>query len=255
MNLFDFDPSLKWLFAMTHPDDELSVCGFIHRLAEAGAEVHLSWTHSNPEREAEGRRAAAMLGVAPDRLKFHGATDGRVAEEMPALLPRFRAHIESIRPDRVVCGAFEQGHVDHDATNWLVSRSFSGPVIEAPFYHTYVSAIQTINEFADPEGQQTLALSPSELEMKQRLSRLYESQRIGDLVIWFEVWQAVRLRPLGFWKREKLRLQTHRDYLVPNLPGRLKAAVLRSRRWERWLRAVEAAEPSAILTANTSPPH
>ena len=49
---------------------------------------------------------------------------------MPGLLSSFRAMMARVKPDRVVCGAFEQGHLDHDATHWLVTHSFDGPVFE-----------------------------------------------------------------------------------------------------------------------------
>ena len=48
MTLFDADIGERWLFCMTHPDDEISICAWIRRLTDAGVDVFLSWTHSTP---------------------------------------------------------------------------------------------------------------------------------------------------------------------------------------------------------------
>lgn len=242
MKLFDPDPKLRWLFAMTHPDDELSICCWIKRLTDAGAEVWLSWTHSTPEREEEARGAAVSLGVAADRLIFHRATDGRVANEMPRLLPDFEAMMQKVKPDRVVCGAFEQGHPDHDATNVLVNRCFGGPVLETPFYHTYAHVIQTINRFSDPSRAEVLELSPEEVHFKQDLSRAYPSQRIGDLLIWFELWDRLRGKGGQLGHFESLRLQGHFDFGRPQAPPVMVPRILHSRRWREWVAALDSFE-------------
>ena len=111
---------------MTHPDDEISICAWIKRLAQNGNPVYLNWTHSNPIREAEAIEVAGKLGVPKANLSFMGATDGNIRFEMAELLPKFQDLLDRVRPDRVACGAFEQGHLDHDATNWLVNRAFHG---------------------------------------------------------------------------------------------------------------------------------
>lgn len=244
MRLFDPDPGLRWLFAMTHPDDELSICCWIKRLTDAGNEVWLSWTHSTPEREEEAYGAANRLGVPRERLRFHRATDGKVAREMSRLLPLFKAMMQDIRPDRLVCGAFEQGHPDHDATNVLANRSFDGPVLETPFYHTYGHMIQTINRFSDASRAEVLELSEEEFRFKQALSRAYPSQRIGDLLIWFELWDRLKGQGGQLGHFESLRLQTHQDFHTPQAPAEMKPRVLRTRRWREWIAALDAFESS-----------
>lgn len=229
---------------MTHPDDELSICCWIKRLTDAGVEVWLSWTHSTPEREEEALEGARRLGIPRERLRFHRAADGKVAWEMTRLLTHFRAMIREIRPDRLVCGAFEQGHPDHDATNVLVNRSFDGPVLETPFYHTYGHVIQTINRFSDPERAEILELSEAEFRFKQALSRAYPSQRIGDLLVWFELWDRLTGQGGQLGHFESLRLQTHRDFHTPQAPGEMQPRVLRSRKWREWVAALEAFEES-----------
>lgn len=239
MKAFDLDPGQRWLFCMTHPDDEISICVWIHRLVKAGVEVHLCWTHSNPVREQEARAVAKILGVPSDRLTFLAAGDGSICDEMRELLPKFNDLMSRVRPDRVVCGAFEQGHIDHDATNWLVNHSFEGPVFEVPFYHTYTVRLQTMNRFADPTGQEVIHLTKEEQKLKVRVAKLYRSQNIWSVLCWYEVWQLSRLKPAELRRRELMRLQVHRDFTEPNLPEPLKKKVQASGTWRRWRTAVE----------------
>lgn len=225
---------------MTHPDDEISICAWIKRLVQQGNEVHISWTHSNPTREAEARAVALLLGVPPGNLHFLHGTDGRIPEEMPILLPKFRALIGKVRPDRVCCGAFEQGHLDHDSTNFLVAQVFEGPIFEIPFYHTYLTRFQRLNRFADPTGQELIELSVQEQKFKTLVARQFPSQNIWSILLWYEVWQKARFRPMELSHSERMRLQPPVNYERPNLPPRLATRVKRSANWRRWKAALRA---------------
>lgn len=241
MTAFDLDPGQKWLFCMTHPDDEIAICAWIKRLTQAGAEVHINWTHSNPIRAAEARIVSAILGVPTPHLSFMEATDGAVCDQMTDLKPQFQALVDRIQPDRVCCTAFEQGHLDHDATNWLVHQAFDGPVFEVPLYHPYTRRLQRMNVFPTPDNQQALALQPEEWQLKLQVAKSYRSQNIWSVLWWYEAWQTVRFKPVELRKRELLRLQTHRDFATPNLPPRLRAEVEASAPWRRWLAALDRA--------------
>lgn len=238
MSHLDLDPKLVWLFCMTHPDDEISVAGCIHRLVNAGSEVWISWTHDTAVRQAEARGAAHRLGVPESRLFFHQATDGKVIDELARLLPIFKAMVEAVKPDRVVCGAFEQGHLDHDATNLLVNSVFQGTVHEAPFYHTYLTRMPRVARFADPSGEEVIPLTPEERRVKIDLSRAYPSQRIALNMLMADL--RARLTGDGpLADTERLRVQTHRDFTRPNLPAPLAQRVEQSERWQRWRAAVD----------------
>lgn len=240
MKAFDLDKQTRWLFCMTHPDDEISICAWIRRLTTNGNEVHLSWTHSVDFREAEARAAALLMGVRPDRLHFLHGTDGHIPEEMPELLPKFQALMDSVRPDRVVCGAFEQGHLDHDSTNFMVSQSFNGPILEIPFYHTYLTRFQRLNRFADPRGEEILELTIDEQRFKTMVARQFPSQNIWSILLWYEAWQRARFRPMQLASSERMRLQGRVNYMRPNLPPRLANRVRKSVNWRRWKAAVRA---------------
>ncbi len=236
------DPTLTWLFCMTHPDDEISICAWIHRLVRAGNPVYLSWTHSNPRRESEARGVARILGVPDDRLTFFHATDGLVCEEITQLLPRFQELMDKVKPDRVCCGAFEQGHLDHDATNFLINKTFSGPVLEIPFYHTYLTRQQRMNRFSDPRGEEVLHLDLDDQRLKKRVARQYPSQNIWHVLLLYEAWQTVRFKPITLAKSERMRFQTHRHFTKPNHPPILSRRIKASTSWKRWRKAMRLAK-------------
>jgi LmbE family N-acetylglucosaminyl deacetylase len=252
MRLFDPDPRLRWLFCLTHPDDELAIAGWIARLAAAGAEVHLSWTTATPERRWEARDAAGVLGLALDRLHFLNGRDRGVETQLADLYPEFSALIETVSPHRIVSGAFEQGHLDHDATNFLVAMAASGAscpqvptLLETPFYHAYCQPIPTMNRFAAPsQTEERWELAASEILLKRRLARCYPSQNIFGNAVYYRLLQILRgeAEPLG--AVERLRVQTHFDFLTPNLPPPWQARVQATARWKKWLAALDNLPPA-----------
>jgi len=240
VTLFDLEPNRRWLFCMTHPDDEISICAWIRRLVRNGNPVYMSWTHSNPVREREARAVALILGVPQANLFFFGATDGSACREIPLLLPPFREMMAKIKPDRVACGAFEQGHIDHDTTNFLVNASFDGPILEVPFYHTYLTRLQTINRFSDPRGEEVMELDMDERRMKTMIARQFPSQNIWSVLLWYEAFQKARLKPMDLTRSERMRVQEHRRFLRPNHPPRLAARIMRSDTWRRWRNSIRS---------------
>ena len=243
MSVIDFDKPQRWLFCMTHPDDEISACATMRRLVQSGHHVSLSWTHSPDFRLKEGIAAAKLIGLSEDNLYHHNSTDGSTCDELADLLPSFRAMMTHAKPDAVVCGAFEQGHLDHDATNWLVNATFDGQVVEAPFYHTYIRPqVQRINQFSDPVGQHLVALTPEEQRFKLDFAKQFKSQNIWQVLMTFEVISTLLLQPAQLRKRELFRLQSHKDFQKPNHPPKLAARVEKTHQWDRWLCAVTRAE-------------
>lgn len=245
MKLFDADPSLRWLFVMAHPDDELAIAAWIRRLRDVAAEVHVLWMHATPVREAESRRVMDVLDVPGERLSFLGAPDGDLCDHLSGYLPRVEELVSRTNPDRIVTTAYEQGHLDHDATNLLVNRSTRGvPILEVPLYHGYFREIMPLNRFADPTGQEILELSQEEQLLLKRVAKMYPSQTIWRNLVWSEVLSWIKFRPTHLLRTERMRLQTWRDYRRPNLPDALARRVERSPRWARWLLAMDAFEPN-----------
>jgi len=216
---------------MTHPDDEISICAWIKRLTDAGASVGLSWTHDTEIRQQEANLVADCLGV--EKRFFHHAADGNVCDELAELRPKFEAMIQDFLPSRIVCGAFEQGHLDHDATNWLVNQTFAGPIFETPFYHSYRTRLPRMNRFADPAGSERIQLSDMEQAFKKEIAKSYRSQTIWRNLLWAEL--RARLTGDGsLTATEFLRPQIHHDFWSPNLPQKLAERVRRTEKWGRW---------------------
>ena len=209
----------------------------------AGATVFLSWTHAPEVRRREAEAFARLAGVPPDRLFFHGATDGSVCDEIGSLLPRFDRMMFAAKPDIVACGAFEQGHLDHDATNFLVNATHGhrgGTVAEIPFYHAYTSPIQRFNHFTGEGGEiERILLDRDEQRFKARVARNYPSQNIYSLVLWHEAARLATGRRPDLRTRELMRVQTWRDWRTPNHSPRLRRRIERTSRWARWISALD----------------
>lgn len=247
MSAFTTSSDDRWLFCFTHPDDEISIVAWIRRLIAANAHVHCGWSVTNETREAEARRVMKLLGVPPENLHFLRFPDGSACEHLAPLSEAWKSVLEVAKPTRIVACAFECGHLDHDSTNYAVHRAASSLGIgsaryEVPLYHTYLTRIPVINRFADPNGEEVLHLDPAEANLKLRVSRMYPSQNIASLLVWYTILNWLKLRPAALCKTERLRPQTHFDYSIPNLPPALKERVQRSEKWKTWLDSVRAAE-------------
>lgn len=242
MRAFDLDPTIKWLFCFAHPDDELAVAVWIRRLREAGADVGMYWAHHTSVRHNEAVLGAKQMNVADDRIWFGSFADGQLCDDLSGLVEDLRQRIEERPVDRVACASFEQGHLDHDALNFAVSRAFSGPVFEFPEYWPYTPWVHAMNRFAHPHGEEVISLTPEEQSWKMQLAQSYPSQAIWKNLVWFERWLKLTGRHESLVKTERMRLQTELDYRTVQLPDPWKSRTEKSRRWQRWLAAVDAFE-------------
>lgn len=238
---FDPNASHRWLFCFTHPDDEISIAAWIARLTQFGAKVWVGWSVTDDVRAAEGRRVMSRLGVAPDRLFRFNMPDGECCDHLGELTSAWTYALDAANPTRIAVGAFECGHLDHDSTNFAVHNANGAgvPIFEIPFYHTYLSRIPVINRFADGGGE-VIDLNHGERKLKKEVAGSYPGQNIASLLRWYTAYRAVTLRPAILCATERMRLQTHFDYLEPNLPPALAARVKRSAKWARWVSGVNA---------------
>jgi hypothetical protein len=227
---------------MTHPDDEISISAWIKRLTNAGAKVYLSWTHGTTVREAEGRNAAKVLGIPESNLRCFGGPDGTIHEHMESYINHYRDWIAQVKPDRIVCGAFEQGHLDHDATNYMLNRVFDGPILEVPFYHAYLSRVQRMGRFSTVCEQEILGLEPIEVRFKKDFAKLYPSTNIWSCLLWYEIAQVAQFKRPELALTERMRLQEHRNFHEPNHRGKLLERVRSCPRWSSWIRALNEFE-------------
>ncbi len=240
--IFERNPQSTWLFCFAHPDDELTIAAWMKQLCDLGATVHSCWTHSNPIREEEARQTAKLLGQPQDNLTFLHGLDGDVCTQIEALLPDFQNLMARINPSHIAVCAFEQGHLDHDATNFLVLSAATAPVYEFPLYHCYHHWYQTLGQFSSGTGVEELKLSQEESLLKKRLAKEYPSQNIWKILFWYEAWHRLRFRSSGLLEFESLRPTQHTTWFKPNHAEPLASQVLQSSKWQRWVQAMEKLE-------------
>jgi LmbE family N-acetylglucosaminyl deacetylase len=148
------------LVVAPHPDDETLGCGgtvallarskvrlFLAFMTDGGA-PHPFYAHYSPGmiaeiRKAEARSAAAILGLAPDRLSFLDAEDGTLAglygEGKAQVAARIAGLILETKPDAVLLPCRRDGSSEHEAAFLLVedalSRAGLGPrLLEFPIW-------------------------------------------------------------------------------------------------------------------------
>jgi LmbE family N-acetylglucosaminyl deacetylase len=141
----DFDDLRRVAIIAPHPDDESLGCGgLIARLRDAGRDVTLIFASdgaaSHPGsrrfpptalsrlREAEGRKAAGVLGVAGKDCVFLDLPDTSVpaTRDDPRFVPTSRhlaqlLHLRAI--DTLAVTAAEDPHCDHQASNALATAA------------------------------------------------------------------------------------------------------------------------------------
>lgn len=254
MKLFDDSKDLRWLFCMTHPDDEIAIGAWMRRLVRNGNEVWSGWSVSNPERETESRAVMKnYIGIPQENLFFFYFPDGSTCDQLIRLTESWANAIERSAPDRVVVTAFECGHLDHDATNFAVYHAMQDklkrkiPILEVPLYHTYIDKIPILNRFTSPENEEVIKLTEEEQKFKKVLSRQYPSQRIASLLVYYHFWKWIQFKHPKLTSTERMRLQTHFDYMIPNLPEAVKQKVMKSEKWKRWIQSVEKYEKEKMI--------
>jgi LmbE family N-acetylglucosaminyl deacetylase len=127
-------------------------------------------------RRGEAQAAATALGIEP--VGFCSWP----SRSLKVYLGEAAARIATLLSDRAVdalwAPAWEGGHQDHDAANFLAARTAAGrPVIEFAEYNRGGGAMRR-NRFAQPNGSETeLHLSPAQRKAKRQLLALYGSER------------------------------------------------------------------------------
>ncbi len=246
MTVFDPDPGLRWLFWLAHPDDELAIAGWLHRLVQARAPAQVVWLHRTGTREAESRKAANLIGLPPDAFTFHNFPDGDMVDHLGTLVEVASKAISDFRPDRVVCQAFEQGHLDHDACHYAMRQAWEGPLLELPMYHSYSRRWQTVNRFSDSDPGEELPLRRDEAELKRRIAGCYPSQRMGRLLGLQDRALGLVGRTPGYLQHERLRWVKPCPYDQPCTLG-----VENHPKWRRWREAL-AGQRRQVPSTNVS---
>jgi hypothetical protein len=87
-------------------------------------------------------------------------------------------------------------------------------------------------------GEEVLVLNSQDRRLKMRAAKSYPSQNIGSLLRWYTVMGICKFSPPRLCQTERMRLQTHFDYSIPNLPDPLRTHVEASEKFRRFSASV-----------------
>jgi LmbE family N-acetylglucosaminyl deacetylase len=233
-------PNVKYLFLFAHPDDDVFIAGSMKLLLDSGAHVEAAWLTSGgmmggaKHREKELHRAMEVLGLPSERIHLLRFPDLSLVEHLDSASDKLAELLGELKPDTVIATAYEGGHPDHDAVNFLAGEALTRSQIQAkrfeyPLYNG-TGPIQhwwwRINRFPpnDPPTLHT-PMTEESIRCKHRLMRIYSSQ-----------WMFMVPARLASGKAKLLRygepyraVPLDRDYLSPPHTGRLN--------YERWFNA------------------
>ena len=133
-----------------HPDDEVLGCGgTIAGKVSRGTPVSVAYLTDGRRgaeapsaevgrlREAEAVRAAAELGLTPDRLTFFRFEDGRLADHVQDASDGVRRLVDALQVDDLFVPYRREYHADHVAA-WRIGSSCLGPgmrLFEYPIWY------------------------------------------------------------------------------------------------------------------------
>lgn len=140
------DDNVTYLFLFAHPDDDTFIAGTMKTLIAGRAKVHAAWLTSGDflgqaeRRERELAEAAAVLGLLPERIHLLRLPDLGLVSRLSDAAEIVSDLFDRVKPDGVFADAFEGGHPDHDAVNFLayearVRTGLNARLFEFPLYN------------------------------------------------------------------------------------------------------------------------
>jgi hypothetical protein len=131
------------VYVLAHFDDEYCGLPLIDEARAAGKDQLFLYVVDYPsaairaQRHAESRRFLAWLGLDSARAahlgQASGAADGGLHRALPEAYAALEAALRGITVERLVCPAWEGGHMDHDMCALLASQlaaQCGGPPVE-----------------------------------------------------------------------------------------------------------------------------
>lgn len=219
----------RTLILVAHPDDEALGCGaLLQRMrqpivvfaTDGAPRSDFFWKKFGSRaayagvRRNEASHALALAGVKD--IFFLGDSAGPFCDQelflnLDAAVEAFAAAVEREQPEALLTLAYEGGHPDHDACNFIMSviaPRFALPAWEMPLYHRSADGISAQQKFVreSPE-EHLLRATPKEVQIKRAMFQAYQSQ--------FE-----SLPPFHLEEERFQRLPAH-DYSRPPHDGRL----------------------------------
>lgn len=185
------DKKANYLFMFAHPDDEVLISGTMKQLIDQGAEVEAAWVTCGEyfgnigTRLRELARVTALLGLKENSIHLLRLPDLGLVSMLNQAADKVAEMLNSVRPDAIFANAYEGGHPDHDAVNFLAYEAsyranLKPKLYEFPLYNATGSILYfrwRLNAFPD-DGIPVLhnPLNQSEIDCKLRTIRTYVSQ-------------------------------------------------------------------------------
>lgn len=193
----------RLLVVLAHPDDEtLALGGRMHLLqhtrfvtvtdgvpldgADASAHGFSSLLEYGRARRRELEKALRLASLDPQSASAleisPGVTvsDQCAARALTRIAGAIAAEIREFQPEAVLTHPYEGGHPDHDACAFatraaVLLAGFSGPIVEAPFYHAEHGTMIT-GRFASGDAGVLSSLTPEQSRSKSALLACFASQ-------------------------------------------------------------------------------
>ena len=175
------DKNARYLFMFAHPDDEVLITGTMKQLLDHGAEVDAAWVtcgdyFGNIEtRLRELARVTAILGLKENSIHLLRLPDLGLVSMLNQAADKVADMLKSVKPDVIFSNAYEGGHPDHDAVNFLAYEAsyragLKPKLYEFPLYNATGSILYfrwRLNAFPD-DGVPVLhnPLSKSEIRVQ-----------------------------------------------------------------------------------------
>jgi len=235
LNVSDRDE--RFIFVFAHPDDDVFAAGLMKRLLSSGIETFGVWLTSGGylggqnRRESELRRSTSLLSLPQDHCAMLRFPDLGLIDSMDEASSKLSEIFRNYKPQNIFVTAFEGGHPDHDAANFIVYEArfrsqLNCRLFEFPLYNgsgPFLTWRWRINSFP-PGGPETFfqPLTPSEIDCKRKMMKIYSSQWMYMIPAQLARSRAVLLRQGEPYRR----CPDNRDHTLPPHPGKLN--------YERW---------------------
>lgn len=223
---------MKVLLLCAHPDDEVFVCGKMFSFIKRH-EVHIAWATSGDLfgkgelRERELSLASDVLGVEREHRYLLRFPDMGLVRYLGQCWNFIESLINGIQPTQVFVPAYEGGHPDHDALNFVahsvwkhLHQSFS--LLEFPLYNgtgPFFFLWLRVNSFVPGTRQiEKHLLDTAQIALKSRLIEIYNSQPRSMYPVRLTYWWR---RITGRFAETYARIPHDRDYQVRPHPGPL----------------------------------
>ena len=182
----------NFIFVFAHPDDDVFISGLMKRLISSGIETLGVWLTSGgylggqePKRMS-CEKPTSVLGLPQDHCEMLRFPDLGLIDSMDGASSKLSEIFRNYKPQNIFVTAFEGGHPDHDAANFIVYEArfrsqLDCQLFEFPLYNgsgPFLTWRWRINSFP-PGGPETCfpaAYITSEIDCKRKMMKIYSSQ-------------------------------------------------------------------------------